>query len=197
MPASSGFGVSPPPLLPLFIMQTRIASLLEVGLHFKGAPCLRCLHLTPPPLLRKPQPHQHPKSGASAASLGWGNQGTVARQPHWETNPALCDISPTELSTTLLLSCPLSVGSGTHALASKHCPASVYPLTTPRETGRRAPARDTHPAAGSAAPRLAPSLAGELDEPDPLPRAPGGLIGSLLARSRRELGQVPGGISKA
>lgn len=134
----------PPAPLHLFIMQTRIASLLEVGLHFKGAPCLPCLRC--PPCLPKPQ---HPKPGAPVAWPGWGNRGAAAAgQPRWET-PALCDIGPTELSATLL-GCPRSAGDH---------PASVYPLTTPRGAGTPGTGRDTRPATqqpGWATPRLAP-----------------------------------------
>lgn len=119
-------------------MQTRIASLLEVGLHFKGAPCLRSPPCLPKPPLPKNQ--EHPL-------LGRHGETELQRlgQPRWET---LCDIGPTELSelSATLLGCPRSAGKATTVPQFTHLP--------PRGTGRDT--RPGHPAAGWATPSLAP-----------------------------------------
>lgn len=162
-PPSPPSPLSPPPL-PLFIMQTRIASLLEVGLHFKGAPCLRSLPALPPKTPNTPN-QEHPllgRRGETELQRLWGSPvgkpfATSAQPnyppPSWGSSP-LCGRPP-------CLSLPTyhPWGAGTPG------------------TGRETPARPPGSRLGHAAPR--PSLAGEPDEPDPLPRAPGGLIGSF------------------
>lgn len=149
-------------------MQTRIASLLEVGLHFKGAPCLRSL----------PRPaSQNPNTPKPGAPVAWAGRGETEEQ-------RLVGAAP--------LGNPLRHHPNRiirHPELSPHCflqedhpclSLPTYHLTGAR--GHRG-TRATHPATQQpAGPRRAsphPSLAGEPDEPDPLPRAPGGLIGSF------------------
>lgn len=86
------------PLLPLFIMQTRIASLLEVGLHFKGA------QLPPLPTVargsRTPNPNSTPQPPLCAArKLRHGTGGHPCTPLGNQPVPPLRH-GPTELPTT-------------------------------------------------------------------------------------------------
>lgn len=136
---------SPPPFfpLPLFIMQTRIASLLEVGLHFKGAPCLRSL----------PRPaSQNPNTPKPGAPVAWAGRGETEEQRLVGAAPLGNPLRhhPNRIIRHPELSPPCFLQETT--------PASVYPLTTPLEPGDTGapepPARPPSSRLGHAAPRL-------------------------------------------
>lgn len=156
LPASSGFGVSPPlfpPPLRCFysLCKRELLHSWKLGSTSKGRPA--CPACAPRPASQNPStPNQeHPLLGRRGET-----EAQRPGRPRWET-PTLCDIGPTELSATPL-------GWVTTLPQFTHLP----PRGTPGS------GRDTR--LGHAVPR--PSLAGEPDEPDPLPRAPAGLIGA-------------------
>lgn len=190
-------------------MQTRIASLLEVGLHFKGARCLRCLRcLYSPPCQKNPNAAPAPSTPSQQLPLLRRDGETEARSPGSPigkparpfATSAQPNYPPPSSSSSSWVVPALRAIARRRARRRRAFPLPQFTHLPPRrrrDAGHRreTPARPPSSRLCHASP--CPSLAGELDEPDPLPRALGGLIGSLLARSRRELGQVPGGISKA
>lgn len=117
------------PLLPLFIMQTRIASLLEVGLHFKGAQ----LPLLPTVARgsRTPNPNSTPQPPLCAARKLRHGTGGHPCTPLGNQPVSPLRHSPTKLPTTSRWVCRAQGGGIAAALPQ-------FPHLPPRgETGRR------------------------------------------------------------
>lgn len=156
LPASSGFGVSPPPCSLCSLCKRELLHSWKLGYTSKGrAACAACAPhpakkaLTPPaPSTPSREPPLLRWDGETEAQRPGGPVGKPARPFATSAQPNYPPPSSSVVPTLRAIAC-----------TRQRRPASVYPLTTPRETGRRAPARDTRPATRQPAlPRLASPL---------------------------------------